>query len=30
VLLATRADALAINPASAEELQDHDCRILQP
>lgn len=29
-LLATRADILTANRASAEELQDHDCKILQP
>ncbi|MCD4484549.1 CDP-diacylglycerol diphosphatase [Chromobacterium vaccinii] len=30
VLLATRADLFEINRGSAEELQDHACRILQP
>ncbi|AXE30161.1 CDP-diacylglycerol diphosphatase [Chromobacterium phragmitis] len=30
VLLATRADLFEINRGSAEELQDHGCRILQP
>ncbi|MCD0492480.1 CDP-diacylglycerol diphosphatase [Chromobacterium violaceum] len=30
VLLATRSDLLEINRGSAEELQDHDCRILKP
>ncbi|OWY40867.1 CDP-diacylglycerol diphosphatase [Xenophilus sp. AP218F] len=28
VLLATRADPLSLNRASAEELQDHDCAVL--
>ncbi|POZ63188.1 CDP-diacylglycerol diphosphatase [Chromobacterium alticapitis] len=29
-LLATRADILTVNRASAEELQDHDCKVLGP